>query len=78
MTRCQILGHDPVFRTDGSTLLWECSRGCGLTGAKTYDSAVSATRYAEAFNRRDKDDLGKRAPLIGLLPLRIWRHFRRS
>ena len=48
MTRCQMLGHDPVFRTDGSTLRWECSRGCGLTGAKAYDSAASATRYAEA------------------------------
>ena len=35
-------------------------------------------RYAAAFNRRDTDDLGKRAPLIGLLPLRLWRRFRRS
>ncbi len=76
MTRCQMLGHDPVFRTDGSTMLWECRRGCGFNGAKTYDSDAAATRYATAFNRRDKDDLGKRAPLIGLLPLRIWRRFR--
>ena len=76
MTTCRILGHDPVFRTDGPTLLWECRRGCGFNGAKTYDSAAAAMRYAAAFNRRDKDDLGKRAPLIGLLPLRLWRHYR--
>ena len=49
MTRCQMLGHDPVFRTDGSTMLWECRRGCGFNGAKTYDSAAAATRYATAF-----------------------------
>jgi hypothetical protein len=30
-----------------------------------------------SFNRRDTDDLGKRAPLVGLLPLRLWRRFRR-
>jgi hypothetical protein len=36
-----------------------------------------ARRYARAFNRRDTDDLGKRAPLIGLLPLRLWRKVRR-
>ena len=76
MIMCRILGHDPVFRTDGPTMLWKCRRGCGFNGAKTYDSAAAATRYVAAFNRRDKDDLGRRAPLIGLLPLRIWRHYR--
>ena len=46
--------------------------------AKEYDTGEDAWRYAAAFNRRDTDDLGKRAPLIGLLPLRLWRRFRRT
>ena len=54
---------------------WACDR-CGQdAGAKDYDSPDDARRYAAAFNRRDTDDLGKRAPLIGLLPLRLWRKF---
>lgn len=40
-------------------------------------SPDDARRYAAAFNRRDSDDLGKRAPLLGLLPLRVWRRFAR-
>lgn len=52
---------------------WECTHGCGTRGAKTYPSQEQARRYAAAFDRRDDDDLGKRAPLIGLFPLRLWR-----
>jgi hypothetical protein len=72
---CRILGHDPQFRADGSTLRWECRRGCGDGGAKRYDRPEDTARYAAAFNRRDSEDLGKRAPLLGLLPLRLWRLF---
>ena len=57
---------------------WACDR-CGRgAGAKEHDNPDDARRYAAAFSRRDTDDLGKRAPRIGLLPLRLWRRFRRS
>jgi hypothetical protein len=75
-TACRILGHQPEFRTAGSTMSWQCRRCGGESGSKRYPSAQAAERYAAAFNRRDADDLGKRAPLIGLLPLRLWRRFR--
>ncbi len=56
---------------------WACERCGGSSGAKEYGSDAEASGYAAAFNKRDTDDLGKRAPLIGLLPLRIWRRLRR-
>ena len=73
---CMVFGHDYRFRADGPTMHWACSRGCGAGGAKTYTSAADASRYARAFDRRDSDDLGRMAPLIGLLPLRLWRKIR--
>jgi len=53
---------------------------CGAGGSKTYESAGDAARFARAFDREDREDLGRRAPLIGLLPLRLWRvwHDRRA
>lgn len=59
-------------------MLWECQRGCGMAGTKTYPTAAEAERYARAFDREDRADLGKRAPLIGLLPLRLARALRRG
>ena len=56
---------------------WSCERGCGSTGRKQYGSAADAIRYAQAFDREDREDLGRRAPLVGLLPLRIARLVRR-
>ena len=56
---------------------WKCER-CGTRGGeKVYPTAAEATRYAEAFDREDRDDLGRRAPLFGMLPLRIARLLRR-
>jgi hypothetical protein len=75
--RCRILGHRYRFAADGATMRWTCERGCGAGGEKTYASAGEASRYARAFDREDRDDLGRRAPLIGLLPLRIVRALRR-
>jgi hypothetical protein len=76
---CRIFGHRPAFHADGRTMRWECERGCGQGGgSKRYDTAEEAHRYAVAFDRRDTADLGKRAPLIGLFPLRLWRRFRRT
>jgi hypothetical protein len=56
---------------------WECERGCGAGGAKEYATADDAERYAAAFDREDRQDLGQRAPLLGLLPLRLWWVLRR-
>jgi hypothetical protein len=57
-------------------MVWECERGCGDGGSKTYLSAADAQRYATAFDRRDSADLGRRAPLLGLFPLRLWRRLK--
>ncbi|ORV99034.1 hypothetical protein [Mycobacterium kyorinense] len=74
---CRLLGHRPRFRAEDRTLQWECERGCGQAGgSKTYPTAEEARRYAAAFDRTG--ELGKRAPLIGLLPLRLWRKARQS
>lgn len=77
MWGCRVLGHRPRFRADGPVLLWSCARGCGAGGTKRYPSASDAERYARAFDREDRHDLGRRAPLLGLLPLRLWRALRR-
>lgn len=55
---------------------WHCARGCGAGGAKRYPAAEDAERYARAFDREDSEDLGRRAPLVGLFPLRLLRAVR--
>jgi hypothetical protein len=74
---CRFFGHRPAFRSSGRTLVWECERDCGTGGAKEYASPEAAQRFAEAFDRRDSADLGRRAPLLGLFPLRLWHRMRR-
>ena len=74
--KCRVLGHRPRFDTAGSTMTWSCKRHCGSGGSKPYGSAEQAARYAAALNRRDGEELGRRAPLIGLFPLRLWRRLR--
>jgi hypothetical protein len=78
MIACRLAGHRYRFRSEGATMRWTCERGCGAGGEKRYASAAEARRYAAAFDREDREDLGRRAPLIGLLPLRIFRALRRS
>lgn len=78
MLRCRLLGHRFRFRAEGTDLVWQCGNGCGAGGTKSYASAEQALRYARAFDHEDADDVGRRAPLLGLLPLRIWRALRRS
>lgn len=69
--RCTLLGHSPQFQADGSALRWHCRR-CGRPlGQKDYGDPDRAGRYADAFNRRQSDQLGRNAPLVGLFPLRI-------
>jgi hypothetical protein len=78
MIRCRILGHSYRFTSEDVEMRWNCGR-CGAEGgSKSYPSAEQATRYARAFDREDHSDLGRRAPLVGLLPLRIARAFRRD
>jgi hypothetical protein len=74
--RCRVLGHRYRFSSDGETMRWNCQRSCGAGGAKRYETAADASRYASAFDREDREDLGRRAPLFGLFPLRLlggWR-----
>lgn len=56
---------------------WACARGCGAGGEKSYESAERAARFAQAFDREDRDDLGRR-PLLSLLPLGLARRGRRG
>jgi hypothetical protein len=74
--RCRLLGHRYRFSSDDETLRWRCERGCGAGGSKRYRTAEDARRYAAAFNREDREDIGRRAPL-GLFPLRLARALRR-
>ncbi len=65
-----------AFTAEGDTMRWSCERGCGESGAKQYATASDAQRYAAALDRRATDDLGRRAPLLGLFPLRVWHRLR--
>jgi hypothetical protein len=56
---------------------WSCERDCGAGGEKTYASPEEAARFAAAFDRDDRADLGRRAPLLGLFPLRLLHALRR-
>lgn len=76
MLRCRLLGHRYRFTSERDTMRWACARGCGAEGSKTYATAAEAQRYARAFDREDREDLGRRAPFVGLLPLRFWRAVR--
>jgi len=73
---CRIFGHDYAFTAEGTTMRWSCVRECGAGGSKEYATASQAARYARAFDRKDTEDLGRRAPLFGLFPLRMARALR--
>ena len=77
MLSCRVFGHRYRFHAEGATMRWTCERGCGAGGAKEYATDAEAGRYAAAFDREDRDELGRRAPLLGLFPLRLWWHLRR-
>jgi len=74
---CRLIGHRFRFTTEHDTMTWRCTRDCGAGGSKRYASSADAARYARAFDREDRADLGRRAPLVGLLPLRLARVIRR-
>lgn len=64
---CRLLGHRMRFWAEDETMRWACERGCGTEGAKRYESAAQARRYAAALNRPDSESVGRRAPLSMLL-----------
>jgi hypothetical protein len=74
--RCRFLGHRFRFTATGEVMRWTCQRGCGAGGTKRYSTAEAAARYAAAFDHEDRDDLGRRAPLVAGFPLRIARAIR--
>jgi hypothetical protein len=76
MFSCRVFGHRYRFTSEGDEMRWRCAR-CGAGGAKRYPTAEAAARYASAFDREDRDDLGRRAPLVALFPLRLLRAARR-
>lgn len=59
-------------------MMWDCGRCDVPGGIKEYGSAEQARRYAAVLDREDRDDLGRRAPLLGMFPLRIARYLRRK
>jgi hypothetical protein len=78
MGRCDLLGHRHRFTAREAVMTWSCER-CGHHGGeKVYPTPAEALRFARAFDREDREDIGRRAPLVGLLPLRIARMFRRQ
>lgn len=64
-----MFGHRYRFTSDGPTMTWTCA--CGASGSKTYPNARDAARFAAVFDREDSADLGRRAPLLGMFPLRV-------
>ena len=76
MVSCRVIGHRYRLRAEGATMVWECERGCGAGGTKAYPSEADAAGYARAFDREDRDELGRRAPFLGMFPLQIYRSLR--
>jgi hypothetical protein len=55
---------------------WACERCGGAGGSKTYATEEEAALYARGFDREDREDLGRRAPLIAGIGPRIIRMVR--
>jgi hypothetical protein len=70
MLRCTILGHRFRFSSAGHAMRWTCQRSCGAGGSKRYRAPAEAHRYMVAF---DREDLGRRAPLVAGLRFRLAR-----
>ncbi len=66
-----VFGHDHTFSADGATMSWQCRRGCGAGGSKTYPSPLDAARYARAFEHLCANDGGRRAPTDRLAPVAV-------
>ncbi|HET9186479.1 MAG TPA: hypothetical protein VFN80_00880 [Acidothermaceae bacterium] len=73
---CTVFGHRYRFTAQGATMRWECQRGCGAGGHKQYGSEADARRYAQGLDVEDDAEVGRRAPLLGMFPLRVYRALR--
>lgn len=71
--RCRPIAHRLRFWSDGGTMRRKCRCGCGAGGSQRYAPEQDAARYTRAFDREERDDFGKRTPLLGLVPLRLAR-----
>jgi hypothetical protein len=69
---CRVFGHRYRFWAEGATMRWECSHDCGEAHSKQDASADDAARFARAFDREDRDTIGRRARW-SLLPLQLAR-----
>ncbi len=76
MLRCRVFGHRFRFTSEGPVMRWQCQRGCDAGGEKHYATEAEAQRYAAALDHEDSENLGRHAPLIAGLPLRIRRALR--
>jgi len=74
---CRLLGHRYRFTSEGPVMRWRCERGCGAAHEKRYATPEEAAHFARAFDREDREDLGRR-PLLSLLPLSLARRMKRS
>jgi len=74
---CRFLGHRYRFTAEGTTMRWTCERGCGARGTKEYATAAEASLYAAGLDREDRAELGRRAPILGMFPLRMWWNLRK-
>jgi hypothetical protein len=70
---CRILGHRYRFTSAGPVMTWSCGRCGHVGGSKEYGSPAEAARFAAAFDREDREDMGRRAPLVAGLGLRLIR-----
>lgn len=73
MLSCRLFGHRYRFGAEGATMRWSCERVCGGGGEKEYPTEAEARRFAPAFDYDERGSTGRRAPLFGLLPLRMAR-----
>jgi hypothetical protein len=78
MLACRLFGHRFRFQAEGATMTWTCERSCGAGGSKQYASPDEAARFAAVFDREDRDHMGRRAPALGMFPLRMWWTLRRK
>lgn len=58
---CCVLGHRYRFSAQGAMMSWKCQRGGAADGPNAYTSPA-ARRFAAAFYREDRDDLGRGSP----------------
>ena len=73
---CRLLDHRHRFRSEGAATTWACERGCGPAAPRSTPRPAPAAHYAAAFDRPASGDLGRKAPLLGMFPLRVWRWLR--